>query len=213
MRLFVCHWAGDVLVRAQFQTSTQQRKVGAVTFQPDLEHGVFNAPLSRKVTDRHCWIQTIDFTYSCGAASRDGRVPGGLPSVSTSGLPGAAGIPPVGLDGWCGRSQKLCHRTCERHIDVVVIHQCLHHGSQFTRPGEWFAVLPPLTANKELAGVLVDLPQQVNHEDRSDSVLEEPFVRVQCVPQPQYPLHVGTPISKQYLKQPNVVCEYSHEAL
>ena len=59
----------------------------------------------------------------------------------------------------------------------------------------------------------MDLSQQVNHEDRSDPVLKEPFVRVQCIPQPHYPLHVRTPISKQYLKQPNVVCDYSHKAL
>jgi hypothetical protein len=44
--------------------------------------------------------------------------------------------------------------------------------------GKWFPVFPSLTFDKELAGFLVDLPQEVDHEDGGNSTLEEPLLGV-----------------------------------
>ena len=88
------------------------------------------------------------------------------------------------------------------HVSVVLMWTSSINASTVVRSVDLGNGLPfshRSQPTKKLVGVLVDLPQQVNHEARSDSVLEEPLVRVQCIPQLQYPLHVRTPISKQYL--------------
>ncbi len=89
----------------------------------------------------------------------------------------------------------------------------MHHRRPQCGLGKRFPFLPPLTSGKELAGVLVDLPQEVDHEDWSNPVLEEPFVGVQCILQLQYSLHVGAPIAKQDFEEADIICQHAYKAL
>ena len=93
-------------------------------------------------------------------------------------------VPPVRPVGLCRHSQKVGDRTREGRDDVDIIHQCLHCCTQ-CGPGQQFA--------KELVGILVNFPQEIDHEDGSNPVLKEPLVGVQCILQSQHPLHVGHP--------------------
>ncbi len=60
---------------------------------------------------------------------------------------------------------------------------------------------------------MVDLPQEVDHEDWSNPFLEESLVGVQRISQLQYPLHVGAPIAKQDFKEADIIYQYSYKAL
>ncbi len=59
----------------------------------------------------------------------------------------------------------------------------------------------------------MDLPKEVDHEDWSNPVLKEPLMRVQCISQLQYPLHVGAPITKQDFKEADIICQHVYKAL
>ncbi len=95
---------------------------------------------------------------------------------------------------------------------MPVILQCGHCRPQCGM-GKWFPVFPSLTSDKELTGILVYLPQEVDHEDGGNSILEEPLVGVLCISQPQYPLHVGAPIAKLDFKEADLIRQHSYETL
>ena len=63
-------------------------------------------------------------------------------------------------------------------MDVIL--QCGHCRPQ-CGPGKWFPFFPSLTFDKELARILVDLSQEVDHEDRGDPILEESLLGVERV--------------------------------
>ena len=144
---------------------------------PNIEPRVWHATPAQKLANIQRRIEVIQLPHRWGTDGRNGWVLGGLLCTADGSFPGAPGVPPVRLEGLRRHAQKFGDWTREGRFDVDVIHQCLHCCTQ-CGTGQRFSISPPFTSDKELAGILVHLPQEVDHEDGSNPVLEEPLVAV-----------------------------------